>query len=495
MTAGDRRPGGEDPRPYELVIGIETHVELKTESKMFCGCQARWFGAPPNTLVCPVCLGLPGALPVPNRRAIELAITAGLALHCETPEHTKFDRKNYLYPDLPKGYQISQYDLPLSVKGWLELPTGKRVRITRAHLEEDTGTLKHGDDAGRRYTLVDFNRSGVPLLEIVSEPDMSSADEGEAYVRALRDILIFSGVSEMRLEEGAGRFDVNVSIRFQENGKTMWPPQSEIKNLNSYQALREAVAYESDRLWQEWRSGGEIRTRTGKITVGWSPERGRTYLQRSKEDVEDYRYFPEPDLVSLAPSPETVAKLRLALPEMPADRRARFVSAYGLSDYDARILVSDRALADYYEAAVKAARGEPKAVANWVIGDLTAALKRENVQIGASRVGSDQLAELVQLIGAGTVSVSAAKRVFSEMWKNGGDPRAIVNTLGLAQTSDEEAIKAAVDEVIRASPKVVEDYKRGNTRALGALVGPVMKRLGNKANAAVVNRILIERMA
>jgi aspartyl-tRNA(Asn)/glutamyl-tRNA(Gln) amidotransferase subunit B len=275
----------------------------------------------------------------------------------------------------------------------------------------------------------------------------------------------------------------------------VWPPQSEIKNLNSYQALREAVAYESDRLWQEWQAGGEIRTRRGKITVGWSPERGRTYLQRSKEDVEDYRYFPEPDLVSLSPSPALVAKLREALPEMPAERRARFVAAFGLSDYDARILVSDRAVADYYEAAVKAEPGQPKAIANWVIGDLTAALKRENVQIGASRVGSEQLAALVRLVRAGTVSVSAAKRVFTEMWKNGGDPQAIVNTLGLAQTSDEEAIAAAVDEVIKASPKVVEDYKRGNARALGALVGPVMKRLGNKANAAVVNRILTERIA
>ena len=481
--------------PYELVIGIETHVELKTESKMFCGCQARWFGAPPNTLVCPVCLGLPGALPVPNRRAIELAITAGLALHCETPAHTKFDRKNYLYPDLPKGYQISQYDLPLSVKGWLELPTGKRVRITRAHLEEDTGTLKHGEDAGRRYTLVDFNRSGVPLLEIVSEPDMSSAEEGEAYVRALRDILIFSGVSEMRLEEGAGRFDVNVSIRFQENGKTQWPPQSEIKNLNSYQALREAVAYESDRLWQEWRSNGEIRTRSGKITVGWSPERGRTYLQRSKEEVEDYRYFPEPDLVSLSPSPGIIAKLREALPEMPAERRARFVSAFGLSDDDARILVADRAVADYYEAAVSAEPGQPKAIANWVIGELTAMLKREGVSIGESRVAPEPLAALVRLVAAGTVSRSSAKTVFAEMWKSGGDPQAIVNTQGLAQVSDEEAIKAAVDEVIKASPKVVDDYRRGNARALGALVGPVMKRLGNKANPAIVNRILTERIA
>ena len=482
------------PPPYELVIGIETHVELRTESKMFCGCQARWFGAPPNTLVCPVCLGLPGALPVPNRKAIELSITAGLALHCETPEHTKFDRKNYLYPDLPKGYQISQYDLPLSVKGWLELPSGKRVRITRAHLEEDTGTLKHGEDAGRHYTLVDFNRSGVPLLEIVSEPDMSSAEEGEAYVRALRDILIFSGVSEMRLEEGAGRFDVNVSIRFEENGKTQWPPQSEIKNLNSYQALREAVAFESDRLWQEWHSGGEIRTRKGKITVGWSPERGRTYLQRSKEDVEDYRYFPEPDLVSLSPSTEMIAKLRDGLPEMPADRRARFVTDYGLSDYDARILVADRAVADYYEAAVKAG-AQPKATANWVMGDLTAALKRENVEIGASRVSADQLAALVRLVAGGKVSGSAAKEIFAEMWKNGGDPEAIMNTRGLAQVSDEAAIAAAVDEVIQANPAAVAAYKSGKTIALGALVGPVMKRLGGKANAGVVNRILAERLA
>ncbi len=481
--------------PYELVIGIETHVELRTESKMFCGCQARWFGAPPNTLVCPVCLGLPGALPVPNRKAIELSITAGLALHCETPEHTKFDRKNYLYPDLPKGYQISQYDLPLSVKGWLELPTGKRIRITRAHLEEDTGTLKHGEDAGRRYTLVDFNRSGVPLLEIVSEPDMSSAEEGEAYVRALRDILIFSGVSEMRLEEGAGRFDVNVSIRFPENGKTQWPPQSEIKNLNSYQALREAVAYESDRLWQEWRAGGELRTRTGKITVGWSPERGRTYLQRSKEDVEDYRYFPEPDLVSLSPSPEMIAKLRDALPEMPAERRARFVSDYGLSDYDARILVSDRAVADYYEAAVKAEPAQPKPIANWVIGDLTAALKHENVEIGASRVGAEGLAALVRLIGGGKVSGSTAKQIFAEMWKSGGDPEAIMNTRGLGQVSDEGAIATAVDDVIAANAKAVADYKAGNARILGFLVGQVVKKLAGKADSAVVNRILAERLA
>src|SRR5207245_1397509 len=329
--------GAESPRPYEVVIGIETHVELGTESKMFCGCKAQWFGAPPNTLVCPVCLGLPGALPVPNRRAIELAITAGLALHCET----------------------------------------------------------------HKYTLVDFNRSGVPLLEIVSDPDLSSAEEAERYVRELRDVLVFAGVSDMRFEQGAGRFDVNVSIRFNEDGKTIWPPQSEIKNLNSYAAMRDAVAYEANRLWEDWQTGGEIRGRTGKITVGWSPERGRTYLQRSKEDVEDYRYFPEPDLVALEPARVTVAALRAALPEMPADRRVRVAAQYGLSDHDARTLVGDRALADYYQAAVKAAPGEPKAIANWVLGELLGALRRNVREVRAAPVAPGQLAAWGVLVRSG----------------------------------------------------------------------------------------------
>ena len=481
--------------PYELVIGIETHVELATASKMFCGCKARWFGAPPNTLVCPVCLGLPGALPVPNRKAIELAITAGLALHCETPQHTKFDRKNYLYPDLPKGYQISQYDLPLSVNGWLELASGKRVRIRRAHLEEDTGTLKHGEDAGRRYTLVDFNRSGVPLLEIVSEPDMSSIEEAETYVRELRDILRAAHVSEMRLEEGAGRFDVNVSIRFSEDGTTVWPPQSEIKNLNSYQALREATAFEAARLWDEWRAGGELRTRKGKITVGWSPERRRTYLQRSKEEVEDYRYFPEPDLVSLEPSRETVESLRAGLPEMPSERKARFVSKYGLSEYDARILVTETALADFYEAAVAALPAHPKPIANWMTGELLRRMREENVGPSGIRFAPDALAALVRLVESGKVSGASAKAILVEMWQTGGDPEAIVNTKGLLQVSDESAIAAAVDAVLGENPKAVADYRAGKPRALGALVGPVMKRMGGKVDPAVVNRLLAERIA
>jgi aspartyl-tRNA(Asn)/glutamyl-tRNA(Gln) amidotransferase subunit B len=481
-------------RPYELVIGIETHVELATESKMFCGCAAKWFGAAPNSLVCPVCLGLPGALPVPNKRAIELAMVAGLALNCTVPEHTKFDRKNYMYPDLPKGYQISQYDLPLNVKGGLVITTSagaKRVGITRAHLEEDTANSKHGEG----YALIDFNRSGVPLLEIVSEPDMTSVEEALAYVRALREVLVFAGVSEVRFEQGAGRFDVNVSIRFTENGKVRWPPQSEIKNLNSYAALEEAVPYEADRLWQEWQAGGELRTRKGKITVGWSPERKQTFLQRSKEDVQDYRYFPEPDLVAFAPTRADVERLRASIPELPTARRTRFMREYGLSDYDARVLVDDRALADFFEATVRAAGGEAKTVANWVTGEFLRYLKNDGGSVSGAKITPAQLGALVALVKKGEVSSSAAKDVFAEMWQTGSAPDAIVRSKGLTQVSDESAIAAAVDAVLAENPKAVVDYKTGNARALGALVGPVMKRMGGKANPEVVNRLLRERIS
>ncbi len=480
--------------PYELVIGIETHVELATRSKMFCGCSAQWFGAPPNSLVCPVCLGLPGALPVPNKRAIELAITAGLALDCEVPEHTKFDRKNYMYPDLPKGYQISQYDLPFNVNGSIEIASDKgtkRVRIHRAHLEEDTANTKHGEG----YALIDFNRSGVPLLEIVSQPDMSSVDEAVAYATALREVVIGAGVSEMRLEEGAGRYDVNVSIRFTENGEVRWPPQSEIKNLNSFQAIRDAVPFEAERLWQDWQAGGELRTRKGKITVGWSPERRQTFLQRSKEDVQDYRYFPEPDLVRFEISRELVSRLKASIPEMPSQRRARFVSAYGLSDYDARVLVSDKALADFFEEAVKAAGGDAKAVANWVTGEVLRYVKNDGGSIARTKLRPQHVGSLVKLVKSGELSSTAAKDVFAEVWQSGAEPAAVVKAKGLAQVSDEAAIAAAVDAVLAENPKAIADYKAGNPRALGALVGPVMKRMGGKANPTVINKVLAERIA
>ncbi|HET8569031.1 MAG TPA: Asp-tRNA(Asn)/Glu-tRNA(Gln) amidotransferase subunit GatB [Candidatus Limnocylindria bacterium] len=479
--------------PYELVIGIECHVELATRSKMFCRCSARWFGAPPNTLTCPVCLGLPGALPVPNERAIELAITAGLALHCEVPSGTKFDRKNYMYPDLPKGYQISQYDLPLNTRGWLEIASdggAKRVGITRAHLEEDTGKLLH-DAQG---TLVDFNRSGVPLLEIVSEPDMRSAKEAIAYCEGLREVLIYSGVSEFRLEEGAARFDVNVSIRFEEGGETRWPPQSEIKNLNSFRSVEESIAHESRRLWDEWQAGGDVRRRTGKITVGWSQDRRATYLQRAKEEVDDYRYFPEPDLVALRPARALVERIRSSLPEMPADRRARFARDHGLSDADIRVLTSDRALGDLFEAAVADAGGEPKAVANWITGELLAHLKRSGATLADAKVRPEHVGALVRMVKAGEVSGTAAKEVFAEVWRTGAAPADIVKEKGLGQVTDEAVIAAAVNAALDENPKAVADYKAGNRRAMGALVGAVMKKLGKSANTQVINRVLAARL-
>ncbi len=479
---------------YETIIGIECHVELNTRSKMFCGCSAKWFGAPPNTLTCEVCLGLPGALPYPNRRAIELSIAAGIALHCETPEHTKFDRKNYMYPDLPKGYQISQFDMPLSVNGWLEVPADdgstKRVGIRRAHLEEDTGSLLHVGGA----TLVDFNRSGMPLLEIVSEPDLRSVGESLAYLEGLRERLVYAGVAGFKLEEGGARFDVNVSIRFAEGGETRWPPQSEIKNLNSFRALEEAVPFESARLWDEWESGGELRTRMGKITVGWSPEQRRTYLQRTKEEVDDYRFFPEPDLVALAPDRAMVERIRAALPEMPSDRRARFVTQYGLSEYDARVLVSDRTLADWFEAAAKTAPAEAKRVANWMTGELLGHLKVVDLPLAQVKVTPAQLGALVGLIAAGTINTTAAKIVFTDMLATGREPGSIVAEKGLSQVSDEAAIAAAVDEAIAANPKVVADIRAGNQRAISGLVGPVMKKMGGRANSAVLNRIIAERV-
>ena len=479
---------------WEVVIGMEVHVQPRTRTKMFCGCAIGRLGDPPNSNVCEVCAGMPGVLPVINKAAVEACLKTALALSCEIPRHTKFDRKNYMYPDLPKGYQISQFDLPFSVKGWVEIPTAsgaKRVRIHRAHLEEDTANTKHGDG----YALIDFNRSGVPLLEIVSEPDMSSADEAIAYATALREIVVGAGVSEMRLEEGAGRFDVNVSIRFTEGGETRWPPQSEVKNLNSYQAIRESIAYESDRLWRDWQEGGEIRTRRGKITVGWSPERKRTFLQRSKEEIHDYRYFPEPDLVRFEISRELVARLTSSIPELPSQRRERFIRDYGLSDYDARILVSDRALADFYEESVKAAGGEPKAVANWVIGEVLRYVKGDGGSITKTKLRPEHIGSLVKLVKSGELSTTAAKDVFADVWQSGSEPAAVVKAKGLGQVSDEAAIASAVDAVLAENPKAIADYKAGNQRALGALVGSVMKKMGGKANPAVIIRVLAERIA
>jgi aspartyl-tRNA(Asn)/glutamyl-tRNA(Gln) amidotransferase subunit B len=335
----------------------------------------------------------------------------------------------------------------------------------------------------------------VPLLEIVSEPDLRSVGESLAYLEALRERLVYAGVAGFKLEEGGARFDVNVSIRFAgPDGETHWPPQSEIKNLNSFRALEEAVPYESARLWDEWESGGPLRTRTGKITVGWSPESRRTYLQRTKEEVDDYRYFPEPDLVALSPDRAMVERIRAALPEMPSERRTRFMAQYGLSDYDARVLVSDRDLADWFEAAAKTAPVQAKRVANWVTGELLGHLKAAGVPLASLSLTPAQLGALVGLIEAGTISTTAAKTVFADMLATGRDADTIVNEKGLSQISDEAAIAAAVDAAIAANPKAVADVRAGNRRAIGALVRPVMEQLGGKANPAVVNRLIAERV-
>jgi aspartyl-tRNA(Asn)/glutamyl-tRNA(Gln) amidotransferase subunit B len=483
---------------YELVIGFETHVELATETKMFCGCSARTFGAPPNSLTCPVCLGLPGSLPVINRRALELTIAVGLALHCEVPAQTKFDRKNYIYPDLPKGYQISQYDLPLNVRGYVEIDTAagrKRIGIRRVHLEEDTGKLFHGEDSRGRYSLVDFNRSGVPLMEIVSDPDLSSVEEALAYAQTLRHILLYTGASDMRMEEGSVRFDSNVSIRFRDDGRTVWPPQSEIKNLNSFRAVERAIAFEADRLWREWQAGGEIRTRTAKVTMGWDDERGRTHVQRAKEAEQDYRYFPEPDLPFMAPRRELVEAVRAELPEMPEERRARFEREYGLSSYNARLLTESRELADYFEEQIRAADGAtPQAVSNFVLRDVLHALKSGRADLKTLRLREWSLAPLVTAVQRGTMSPTQASAAFSAALENNIPFGEIARRAEYQQVSDADTIAAAVDQAIAENAQAVKDYRAGKTRALAAIVGAVMKKTRGKANPAMVNELLQRRL-
>ena len=482
--------------PYELVIGFETHVELATETKMFCGCPARTFGAPPNSLTCPVCLGLPGSLPVANRRAIELAIGVGLALNCEVPAATKFDRKNYLYPDLPKGYQISQYDLPLNVKGYVEIEIAagrKRVGIRRVHLEEDTGKLLHREDARGRYSLVDFNRSGVPLMEVVSDPDLNGLEEALAYATTLRQILLYTGASDMRMEEGSVRYDCNVSIRFPEDGRTIWPPQSEVKNLNSFRAIERALAYESDRLWRDWQAGGELRTRTAKVTVGWDEERGRTYVQRAKEAEQDYRYFPEPDLPHLEPRRELVDSVRAALPEMPQQRRSRFETEYVLSAYDARLLTESKELAEYFEEQARAS-GAPKAVANLVLRDVLRALKEGKTDLATLRLPEWTLKPLIDAVAKGEMSSTQAAAAFNTALVDNVPFGKVAERAEYRQVSDEAAIAAAVDAAIADRPQAVVDYRAGKQRALGALVGDVMRRTKGKANPALVNDVLRRRL-
>ncbi len=471
---------------YEPVIGLEVHCQLKTATKIFCACRNR-FGDQPNTNVCPVCLGLPGALPVLSREAVTLAIRAGLATHCTIEETSIFARKNYFYPDLPKGYQISQYERPLCTEGYVEIPSGgtfRRVRLQRIHMEEDAGKLLHEGFAwsGER-SGVDFNRSGVPLIEIVSHPDIRTSEEAYEYLAALKAVLLYAGVSDCNMEEGSLRCDANVSIR--PRGSEPFGTRAEIKNLNSFRNVARAIDHEIARQTAVVESGGTVVQETRL----WNADRGETASMRSKEEAHDYRYFPEPDLPPLVVSETWVAGVRASLPELPADKRRRFVAEYGLPDYDAGVLTLSRDVADYYEAVAKEG-GNAKAASNWVMTEILRKLKDDERPVASCPVAPSALAELVRLIDAGTISGKIAKDVFEKMWSSGDSAKGIVEREGLMQVSDSGPILAAIAEVIAASPDQVATYKKGKTGTIGWFVGQVMKKTGGKANPQMVNDLL-----
>jgi aspartyl-tRNA(Asn)/glutamyl-tRNA(Gln) amidotransferase subunit B len=482
-----------DLGPYESVIGLEVHAELLTASKIFCGCSAA-FGAPPNQHTCPVCLGMPGVLPVLNRRVVEFAVRAGLAIHCRIAPRSRWARKNYFYPDLAKGYQISQYELPICEGGYLDVPvdgTTKRVRLTRIHMEEDTGKNIH--DAHGDASLVDFNRSGVPLLEIVSEPDMTTPEEAGAYLRTLRTLVQYLGICDGNMEEGSFRCDANCSVRLQ--GAKELGVKVEIKNMNSFRAVERAIAHELRRQVDVLEHGGTIVQETRL----WDADREETRSMRTKESAHDYRYFPDPDLPPVVVPESFVAEVRAALPELPDARRERFVRALGLPPYDADVLTARRDVADYFEAVV-AAHGNAKAASNWIMGDILRVLRERKLDeantITEWPIAPARLAELIALIDDGTISGKIAKTVFEEMLATGPDAssRAIVDQKGLVQVSDEGPIVAAIEQILAANADKVAEYRAGKDKLLGFFVGQVMKATGGKANPALVNTLLAERL-
>jgi aspartyl-tRNA(Asn)/glutamyl-tRNA(Gln) amidotransferase subunit B len=470
----------------EPVIGLEIHAQLLTATKIFCGCSTA-FGAPPNTHVCPVCLGLPGALPVLNRRAVDLGARAALALGCRVNPRSVFARKNYFYPDLPKGYQISQYDQPLAGEGAVEIRVGdtlRRVGITRVHLEEDAGkSLHEGLAASAERTHLDYNRAGVPLIEIVTEPDLRSAAEAAAFFETLRDLLVWLGVNDGNMEEGSLRCDANVSVR--PVGQAALGTKAEVKNLNSFRYLQKALDYEIARQVEVVEEGGRVVQETRL----WDQGSQRTVAMRSKEEAHDYRYFPEPDLPPVDLDAERRAALQAALPELPAARRARFARDYALPEYDARELTRSRQMADYFEAVAAGSRS-PKAASNWIMGELSRALNERGLTIDESTVGPEALAGLIGLVEGGTINGPTAKDVFEKMFASGREARAIVEAEGLAQISDEPAILAVVREVIAAQPAAVAQVRAGRTNTFGFLVGQVMKKSGGKASPRLVNALL-----
>jgi aspartyl-tRNA(Asn)/glutamyl-tRNA(Gln) amidotransferase subunit B len=476
---------------YEVVIGLEVHAQLSTSSKIFCGCRTT-FGAPPNTQTCPVCLGMPGVLPALNRRVVECAIKAALACHGEVVPRCRFARKNYFYPDMPKNYQISQYDEPLVRGGYIEVPTPegmKRIRLVRIHLEEDVGKSIHGENLDDpRASYVDFNRAGVPLMEIVSEPDLSSPDEAKLYLQRLRTVLQYLEVCDGNMEEGSFRCDANVSLR--PRGAREYGTKVEIKNLNSFRNVQRALEYEVMRQTKALDSGEKLLQETRL----WDANRSVTRAMRSKEYAHDYRYFPEPDLVPLATTREWVEAIRHTLPELPDARMQRFVGEYGIPEYDAGVLTSSKAMADYYEACVKG-YPQPKVVSNWMMVELLRALNRDGIEVEQSRVTPEHLAELLTLVDDGTISGSMAKAVFDAMYETGKAATDIVQEKGLRQISDENALITAIEQVLADNPKEVSEFRAGKERLLSFFMGQVMKATQGKANPQAVNRLLREKLA
>ncbi|MFM7425302.1 MAG: Asp-tRNA(Asn)/Glu-tRNA(Gln) amidotransferase subunit GatB [Elainella sp.] len=490
---------------YEAIIGLETHCQLSTETKIFSNSSTQ-FGSDPNTNIDPVCMGLPGTLPVLNQKVLEYAVKAGLALNCQIAPYSKFDRKQYFYPDLPKNYQISQYDLPIAEHGWLEIEITddkgkpilgadgkaqtKRIGITRLHMEEDAGKLVHaGSDrlAGSAYSLVDYNRAGVPLVEIVSEPDLRSGQEAAEYAQEVRRIVRYLGVSDGNMQEGSLRCDVNISVR--PVGTEKFGTKVEIKNMNSFSAIQKAIDYEIARQIEAIETGEKIVQETRL----WDESSQRTFTMRIKEGSSDYRYFPEPDLGPIEVSPEQLSGWKAELPELPAAKRHRYESELGLSAYDARILTDDQAIAEYFEATI-AAGASPKLAANWIMGDISAYLNTEKLSIAQLALKPDSLAEMIQLIEANTISNKIGKDILPDLLANGGSAKALVEKKGLLQISDPAVIEAAIDEVIAANPGELEKYRGGKKNLLGFFVGQVMKATGGKADPKLTNQLLQKKL-
>ena len=472
---------------YEVIIGLEVHAELSTKTKIFCSCPTA-FGAAPNTHTCPICMAMPGTLPVLNEKVVEYAVKAGLATNCEISRNSKNDRKNYFYPDLPKSYQISQFDKPLCEHGYVEIEINgekKKIRLTRIHIEEDAGKLNHDEFGGG--SLVDLNRAGVPLIEIVSEPDLRSAEEVEQYLRKLKSILEYIEVSDCKMQEGSLRADVNVSVR--KKGETKLGTRTEMKNMNSFRSIVRAIEYEVDRQIDVIENGGKI----DQETLRWDDVSGKTFPMRDKEDAQDYRYFPDPDLVAIKLSEEYIENIKNSLPELPESRKERYLQEYKLSEKDAKLITASKYLSDLFEEAVKVCNN-PKAVNNWIISDISRILNETEMEPIQIPFDAKQLGKLVVLIDKGTISSSIGKKVLVELFVNPRDPEDIIKEKGWIQISDEGAIKEVVLKILENNPQSIADYKGGKDKALGFLVGQAMKETKGKANPQMLNKMFLEEL-